>query len=87
MISQGRIVRIDIRDPGIVTADGARIGMTEKEIKRIYPNVKSEPNHYEPTSHYLSVSRKGSANLIIFDTDGKTVSQYRIGKVPDVQLV
>lgn len=50
MISNGRIVRIDIANRNVATVHGAKIGMTEKDLKRIYPNVKSAPNKYEDCS-------------------------------------
>ena len=105
MISQGHIVRIEIRDRVIATTEGARIGMTESEINRIYANVQTEGNQYDDTAHDLWVyqdadhaantqSEASSMNLyqknpnvMLFETDGKTVWGYRVGRYQAVQLI
>jgi hypothetical protein len=87
MVADGKISRIDISNPNIRTLSGARIGMTETEIRRLYPgDVAVTPHKYDPAGHYLTLYPR-SPRQVVFETDGRTVTNYRVGKVPEVGYV
>jgi hypothetical protein len=94
MVSGGRVVRIDINNPKYRTPSGARVGMTEAQVRTIYgPALKVEPHPYTgPEGHYLVYRARGEPYGMIFETepvDGKpaTVISFRVGLWKHVQLI
>ncbi len=91
MVSKDRIVRIDI-NPGssIKTLKGAGIGDSEARIKSLYPGrIEVSPHHYTD-GHYLTfvpADRSDKGYRIVFETDGRKVLTYRVGKLPDVEYI
>ena len=92
MVTNGRIARVDVTDNSkITTLSGAKIGDGESKIKSLYPNqIKVEAHEYDPKGHYLIFVPKDSQDKnyrIIFETDGKKVTRWRSGKLPEVQFI
>lgn len=92
MVTNGRIARVDVRkNSAIATLKGARIGDTESKIKSLYPGqIKVTPHKYIAGGHYLTLVPKNDANSnarIVFETDGKRVTEFRAGKLPEVEYV
>jgi hypothetical protein len=91
MVSGGRVVRIETEDPRYRTASGARVGMTEAEVRRLYgAAMRVEPHHYTgPDGHYLIYQARGEPYGLIIETDAGTgrASQIRVGTREAVQLV
>jgi hypothetical protein len=91
MLDQGKIARFEVRSGGIATTEGARIGDTEARIKSLYGSaVTSAPHKYLQGGHYLTVTPPAGAEgayKIIFETDGKQVTEFRSGKSPEVEQV
>src|SRR5215831_5569867 len=91
MIINGRIARIDINSSEITTLSGARVGHTEDQVKSIYPGqIKVQRHTYEEQGHYLTFvpnDPRYSQYRIVFETDGKVVTRYRAGKLPEVEWV
>jgi hypothetical protein len=88
MLEDGRIARIEVRNGGIATAAGAKIGDSETRIKSLYSGrVTSTPHKYVQGGHYLTVTAANPANRIVFETDGTKVTEYRSGRTPAVELV
>ena len=91
MIIDGRVARADIRRGSTIrTAEGAGIGDTEERIQALYPGrVEVQPHKYVD-GHYLIVRSPAPADTIhrmIFETDGKKVTSYRTGRLPEVRWV
>lgn len=90
MIVAGRLARIDVRDSAVATAAGARIGHSEAMIGRIYgaDRVMSTPHAYTD-GHYLTVAPAGAGDdhRLVFETDGRAVTEYRAGVLPMVGWV
>jgi hypothetical protein len=68
---------------------GARIGMTEKELQRLYPGrLRSEPSLAGHRSHnwliYEPPAPEDSLYRIVFETDGHRVQYIRAGLLPFV---
>lgn len=91
MIIDGRVARVDVRSGSTIrTAEGAGIGDTEERIHALYPGrVEVQPHKYTD-GHYLivrPVAPADSAYRMIFETDGRTVTIYRTGRLPEVGWV
>ena len=90
MVVRDTIVRVEIRDPGLTTPEGAGIGTTETELLGIYGDrAQVTPHKYSgPEWHYVTVRAEGdSAHAIVFETDGRQVKNYRAGRLPEVEWV
>jgi hypothetical protein len=92
MLQDGRIARVDIlKNSRITTVKGAKIGNTEAQIKSLYPGqIQVTPHKYTQGGHYLTLTPKNSADKnyrIVFETDGKRVTNFRAGKLPEVENV
>jgi hypothetical protein len=92
MVEDGRVVRADVDSAGIRTGSGAEVGMTEAEIKGLYPDrITAQPHKYTgPDGHYLVYTPRDPAEgeyRLIFETDGRVVTTYRAGLRPAVEYV
>ncbi|MEH1937038.1 MAG: hypothetical protein V7L14_25715 [Nostoc sp.] len=92
MVTKGRISRVDVRhNTQITTLKGAKIGDTEAQIKSLYSGqIQVTPHKYVQGGHYLTFIPKDHANQnyrVVFETDGKRVTQFRSGKLPEVEFV
>lgn len=80
MMSGRRIVRVDVDNGDYATNRGARVGDSEARIKRLYRSrYKVIPHKYLDDGHYLEVEAENGRYYIIFETDGKRVTRYRVG--------
>jgi hypothetical protein len=90
MVVKGKIARIDV-DTGVVTTeDGAKIGDTEDRIKSIYVDeLQIQPHKYIEGGHYMTVKGDSASagKAIVFETDGKRVTMFRAGRIPEVEWV
>ena len=89
MLANGKIARVEVRSGTIATAEGARIGDTESRINTLYSGrVTTSPHKYATGGHYLTVaSPSDTTHRIVFETDGKLVTNYRSGVLPAVEYV
>ncbi|MFN6536895.1 MAG: hypothetical protein RM021_011050 [Nostoc sp. EkiNYC01] len=92
MVTEGQISRVDVwRDSKITTLKGAKIGDTEARIKSLYPGqIQVTPHNYVSGGHYLIFVPKDQSDQnyrVVFETDGKRVTQFRSGKLPEVEYV
>ncbi|MEA5602076.1 hypothetical protein [Nostoc sp. UHCC 0252] len=92
MVTKGRISRVDVRqNTQITTLKGGKIGDTEAQIKSLYPEqIQVTPHKYVQGGHYLTFIPKDRADQnyrVVFETDGKRVTQFRSGKLPEVEFV
>ncbi len=92
MVTKGRISRVEVsKNSRVATLSGARIGDTEAQIKSLYPGqITVTPHKYVQGGHYLTLVPKDRASgnyRLIFETDGKRVTQLRSGKLPEVEFV
>jgi len=90
MVVKGKIARIDVDTGSVTTEDGAKIGDTEDHIKSIYGDeVKVEPHKYIESGHYMTVAGDSASagKALVFETDGKRVTMFRGGRLPEVKWV
>ncbi len=89
MVQNDTVVRVDVRGRGVLTADSVGVGDAEaRVVKRYEGRVRTTPHKYTgPAGHYLTVSAPpDSANVLVFETDGSTVVNYRAGRRSAVEL-
>lgn len=91
MVTNKRIARIDIYNPQIMTASGAKIGDSEADIMSLYPEqIEVSDHEYQENGHYLTFVPEDKADSnyrLVFETDGQKVINYRAGKLPEVEYV
>lgn len=91
MVTDSKIARIDIDNPNITTLSGAKIGDPERKIKAIYGSaIVQEPHPYVTRGHYLVFvprDRTDKNYRVIFETEGRVVTRYRSGKLPEVGYI
>jgi hypothetical protein len=86
MVEDGKITRIEAGSP-IVAPGGGREGMTEAQIKKLYPGIGVEPHHYVDEGHYLIQPSPDGRFSLLFETDGKVVVAFRVGYPTPVAYV
>jgi hypothetical protein len=90
MLQHDTVARVDVRGKGVLTDEGAGVGDSEASVLQRYQGrVRTMPHKYTgPQGHYLIVSAlRDTMHLIVFETDGKVVTNYRAGRRPAVELV
>ena len=90
MVVKGKVARIDVDTGSVTTEDGAKIGDSEDRIKSIYGDeVKVEPHKYVEAGHYMTVAGDSASagKALVFETDGKRVTMFRGGRLPEVKWV
>jgi hypothetical protein len=91
MVIGGRVVRIETDDPRYRTASGARVGMTEAEVRSIYGHaMRVEEDPYDgPEGHYLVYRARGEPYGLIIETSPETrrADSMRVGTWEAVQLI
>ena len=89
MVSGGRLVRIETEDDRYRTPSGARVGMSEAQVRALYGRrMRVEPHPYMgPEGKYLIVRAQAEPLGLIVETwDGKARSM-RVGYWRSVQLI
>ena len=90
MLMNDSLARIDIDSTSQVkTIDGAGIGDSEARVAQLYgARLVTQPHKYEPTGHYLIVTdASDTLRRLVFETNGKTVTSYRVGRRPAIDYV
>ena len=90
MVVKGKIARIDVDTGSVTTEDGAKIGDTEDRVKSLYgDDLKIEPHKYIDGGHYMTVlgDSASAGKALVFETDGKRVTMFRGGRLPEVKWV
>lgn len=91
MIENDHIVRVDIRNPLITTKSGAKVGISEESVFRIYKTrIKSQQHQYFDNGKYLVYVPTDEIDKdyrMIFDVVDGIVVQIRAGKLPSVEYI
>lgn len=86
MISHDTLVRIDIRDSTLATAAGIRVGSTESEVRRAYPDVSERPHKYVIGKYLMALADERAG--VLFETDSVgLVTSYRVGWLPYLRYI
>lgn len=89
MVSNDRIVRIDLETRGVRTNTGITIGDHESRIMRAYGrSIEIAPNKYGGKGdHYLTLRSKDKRLAIRFETFGGEITHFYAGQADKVELV
>lgn len=90
MVVKGKVARIDVDTGSVTTEDGVKIGDTEERVKSIYGDeLQTRPHKYIAGGRYMIVKGDSTSagKEIVFETDGKAVTMFRAGRLPEVEWV
>jgi hypothetical protein len=92
MLLKSRVARVDVSGGHWLTASGAGIGTSEKQIYRLYKRVRREPHPYlDPgQGYYLRISATAPQLKnyeLIFETEAGAVTSFRAGLSRAVALI
>jgi hypothetical protein len=89
MVVKGKLARIDVDTGAVTTEDGLKIGDTEDRVKSVYGEELETRPHKYTDGHYLIVKGDSASagREIVFETDGKKVTMFRAGRLPEVEWV
>ena len=90
MVVRGRVARIDVDTGAVTTDEGAKLGDTEDRIRNLYgDDARETPHKYIEKGHYFTVlgDSASAGKAIVFETDGRQVTMFRAGRIPEVQWV
>jgi hypothetical protein len=85
VFGDGKLVRIDVRTPGVLADGGGRVGMQVDEIRSLYAgHLGEQPAANDPAARLLKIGGdKPGAGGVIFEVDRNgTVVRYRAGLPP-----
>jgi hypothetical protein len=86
MVVDDRIVRVDVMRGAVTTVSGIGIGSSEQKIQATYEGVVVEQHEYWPDGQYLIYRAPSEpAHMLLFETDGGVVSNFRSGFEIDVR--
>ena len=90
MVVKGKIARIDVDTGSVTTEDGIKVGDSEDRVKSVYGDeLTVEPHKYIEGGHYMTVlgDSASAGKALVFETDGKHVTMFRAGRLPEVKWV
>jgi hypothetical protein len=90
MVVKGKVARIDVDTGAVTTEDGVKVGDTEQKVESVYDgDLQVEPHKYIDGGHYMTVmgDSASAGKAIVFETDGKRVTAFRAGRLPEVKWV
>lgn len=86
MLVQDTVVRIDVTDAGVATQELVRIGDNEGRLNSVYAfAMQLRPHKYTTGKYAIVTAPEDSTRRLVFETDGKQVTEFRTGRVPEVE--
>jgi hypothetical protein len=87
MVTDGSLARIDVTKPGIATLSGIQVGDTEQAVYAAYTSRVQASEHQYVDGHYLTVRSRDGHAAVVFETDGRIVTSFHIGRLPEAQWI
>lgn len=90
MVAGDTLVRTNIDTTGFLSGLGFGVGSSEADVRSFYDGmVRVQPHPYVgPEGHYLVVEDPALRGFrMIFETDGRVVTSFRAGRLPEVNLI
>src|SRR5918998_1464389 len=85
MLHEGQVARVDADSAAVPTTRGVRVGDSEARVRQLYGTaVREEPHKYVAGGRYLIVRAADTASQLVFETDGRVVTRFRGGRLPEV---
>jgi hypothetical protein len=88
MISDDRVVRVEVTTAGIKTKSGLGVGDSAARVKELLPSIEVTPHKYvAPDGNYLTVWSRDRKAAVRFETLQGKVTSFYAGRVPEVEYV
>jgi hypothetical protein len=88
MVERDTVVRFDVMDSTVATAEGARVGDPITRIEQLYSGrVRIQPHKYTAGKYLIVTPGPDTTLQLIFETDSARVTRYRGGRLPQVAYV
>jgi hypothetical protein len=89
MIQAGRLVRIDVDEAGVSTAEGIQVGDSESRALQVYgPRLRVKPHAYTgPQGHYLTIRSSNGRYGIRFETGEGKITMFYAGRFDAIQYI
>jgi hypothetical protein len=88
MMKGGRLARVDVYKPGVLTSKRIQVGDSESHALTVYGHrLKVEPHFYVDSGHYLTVRSKDGRLGIRFETDQGKITMYYAGRYDAIACV
>lgn len=90
MFEDGKVVRVDVDSPGVVSREGVQVGASvASAMAALGPKASITPHKYEYDAgwKYLTLESADSTHGIVVEVDSHTVRTYRAGLWPAVGYV
>jgi hypothetical protein len=88
MVENDRVVRLDVKAADIAAPGGGRAGQRESDILQTYGSkVTARPHKYVEGKYLIIRSNSDSLRRLVFETNGDSVTRWRIGIYPPVEYV
>ena len=88
MMLEGRLARIEVKEPGVKTASGIQVGDSEAKAQKAYgARLKIEPHKYADNGRYLTVKTSDGRRGIRFETENGKITMYYAGRYDAIQFV
>jgi predicted small secreted protein len=88
MLVNDTVVRVDVTQAGVTTVELGRIGDAEGRIQSLYAGkMLLAPHKYTAGKYMIVMPPEDSVHRIVFETDGKVVTEFRAGREPEVEWV
>ena len=88
MISDDRVVRVEVTTAGVKTRSGLGVGDSEARVKELLPSAEVTPHKYvAPDGNYLPVWSADRKAAVRFETLQGKVTSFYAGRVPEVEYV
>ncbi|HEX7813562.1 lectin [Dyella sp.] len=87
LFEDDKFARYDVANAKETAPGGGKVGMSETQIRALYPNLQKSPQKYEEGAFDLRVPGDGGSTLLFaLGKDGK-VSAWRVGVAPQIDYV
>jgi hypothetical protein len=88
MLVNDTVVRVDVTQAGVTTVELGRIGDNEGRIQSLYAGkMLLAPHKFTAGKYMIVMPPEDSMHRIVFETDGKVVTEFRAGREPEVEWV
>jgi hypothetical protein len=86
MIEMGVVTILFFKQKGFLTVSGIQVGDPDMKVRRTYgERLKISEHHYVSGGYFMSLHSENEKVALTFETDGKVVTNIRVGLLPGVE--